>query len=321
MKIAFLCNHSGALPAIGQLVEKGRLVGLGIPDFEHDATIRVRMLAQQFNIPLTTFPATGNVTPALVSWVDELQPDAVFVLGFPHRIPEVVLSKPPRGFYNFHFGLLPEYRGPDPVFWQIRKGASYGAISVHKMDAELDTGPIVDIVKMPIEAKDNYGVHISKLISLVPQVLQSLLDSLGEDAGAQRLDTQDGSIGVYHSRPTPADVVIDWVGQSADQIDALIRACNPLYGGAVTFIRSAPIRVLQASPHTPAEITEDAPSPGTVTAVEGGLVVLCRDGRNLRLEVIHMEEGFFTGEHFAETFSITTGEAFTLPAMPPGTMG
>lgn len=68
--------------------------------------------------------------------------DVACVACFPRRIPPVLLSVPRRGFLNVHPSMLPNYRGPAPIFWQFHEGETNPGVTVHWMDAEFDTGPI-----------------------------------------------------------------------------------------------------------------------------------------------------------------------------------
>ena len=68
--------------------------------------------------------------------------DVAVVACFPWRIPPQILSLPTAGFLNLHTSLLPELRGPYPLFWTFRLGITAG-LTVHYMDHELDTGDIV----------------------------------------------------------------------------------------------------------------------------------------------------------------------------------
>lgn len=79
--------------------------------------------------------------PALLAALSALRADVACVACFTQRIPAAVLSLPRRGFLNLHPSLLPDYRGPEPLFWQLRDGAPTGA-TVHYMDEGLDTGDI-----------------------------------------------------------------------------------------------------------------------------------------------------------------------------------
>lgn len=80
--------------------------------------------------------------PVDVLRLDE-RPDLIVTACFPARLPGVVLRTPRAGCLNLHPSLLPAYRGPSPIFWQLRDGASRGGVTVHKLDDALDTGDIV----------------------------------------------------------------------------------------------------------------------------------------------------------------------------------
>lgn len=69
---------------------------------------------------------------------------------FPRRIPAQLLHVPRRGFLNVHPSLLPEYRGPAPLFWQFHEGESHTGVTVHWMDAEFDTGPLAEQRVVPL---------------------------------------------------------------------------------------------------------------------------------------------------------------------------
>lgn len=70
-------------------------------------------------------------------------PDAVVAGCFPWRVPGALLDLPRFGCFNVHPSLLPTGRGPDPVFWTLRRGEPRTGATVHRMDGGFDTGPIV----------------------------------------------------------------------------------------------------------------------------------------------------------------------------------
>ncbi len=80
-----------------------------------------------------------------------LAPSIAIVACFPRLIPPSLLNVPRHGFLNVHPSMLPEYRGPAPLFWQFRAGEPRTGITVHWMDGEFDTGAIAAqrIVPLP----------------------------------------------------------------------------------------------------------------------------------------------------------------------------
>jgi methionyl-tRNA formyltransferase len=80
-----------------------------------------------------------TIAPLLAS----VEPDLVVCMGFPWKIPPDALAVPRLGWLNGHPSLLPRHRGPLPVAWAIREGDEEVGITFHRMDADLDTGPIL----------------------------------------------------------------------------------------------------------------------------------------------------------------------------------
>ena len=77
-------------------------------------------------------------------------PDAVAVACFPWKLPEGLLALPPLGCLNVHPSLLPLGRGPEPVFWTLRRGERETGPSVIRMDAGWDTGPLLAQERLPV---------------------------------------------------------------------------------------------------------------------------------------------------------------------------
>ncbi len=100
----------------------------------------------------------GEITAALPAGVDLLLPgssdglgaslrgyglDLLVCYGFSWRLPRSVLQIPRYGVLNIHSSLLPKYRGPAPVLWAIRNGDADLGVTVHRMDGDFDTGPVL----------------------------------------------------------------------------------------------------------------------------------------------------------------------------------
>ena len=110
--------------------------------------------------------------PALLAG---LEPDLIFVAGFPWRLPPELLSLPRLGCINTHPSLLPRYRGPNPLFWQVMNGETEGGLTIHRMDADFDTGPILVQRSFPIEPDDDVDSLYPKLLTqgatMIPEAL------------------------------------------------------------------------------------------------------------------------------------------------------
>ncbi|HEV2072650.1 MAG TPA: formyltransferase family protein [Thermomicrobiales bacterium] len=81
--------------------------------------------------------------PKMRATLGLIAPDLIVVACFPWRLPEWIVSLPRLGSLNIHPSLLPDGRGPEPVFWAFRWGLSRTGVTFHFMDAGWDTGPLV----------------------------------------------------------------------------------------------------------------------------------------------------------------------------------
>jgi methionyl-tRNA formyltransferase len=316
IKIVVICNHAAALPSIDILLKRGFLVGLAVPAITSDHYLRVQFLAQEKEIPFIAIEE--NDLQNIVDWLHKCQPDVVFVISFPYKILPSILAIPQLGFLNFHLGLLPAYRSSDPIFWEIRNQEKQGGITVHLMDEKFNNGPIIHVEKVPIE-KDLYGQHIQKLAFTVEKCTQHIIEIIQQSPNQLPLQPQDSKLCQYYKSPDFSDFIVDWTTYTASEIEALVQATNPTYGGAITFFRSVSVHLLQVeylqerleSIQNIIDVTDV--TPGTIVLVNNkGIVVACKNQELLRLEVTYTEDGFFTASKLAQTFSIKPGEIFTL---------
>jgi methionyl-tRNA formyltransferase len=144
-----------------------------------------------------------------------LRPDVACVSCFPNRIPGRLLSFPRFGFLNLHPSLLPDYRGPAPLFWIFRNGdqGSMG-ITVHRMDEAFDSGDI--LLQESISLADGIsGWEADRLCGERGGLLLSrVLDSLVSGGLAPR---PQGAKGSYFNYPSTDDfeLQIDWTARRA----------------------------------------------------------------------------------------------------------
>ena len=308
VRIGLICNALGASYTIEALRTQEALAGVAVPAANDGVRGVLGPALEEAGVPLAPIKR-HNLEEELLAWVASINPDALFVLTFPHLLPGNVLDAPPLGCYNFHPGLLPGYRGPDPTFWELKNREPEGALTIHRMTEAFDDGGIIATYPAPIRPDDTWGMHMADLFDLAPDAALDLAARLTEAyepiAGAQ----QEASEAGFFKMPSVSQRTIDWDACDAAGIAALIRACNPMYDGALTIFRGAMVRILDAQvvklPHSPRL------KPGTVVMANADyLVLLCKDGRGLKLNVVATDEGFFGGSHFGERFAVKIGECF-----------
>lgn len=304
MRIVILCNSFVAFPAIDWLLEQGAVAGFVAPLALTDVTYRLSLAAERRRLPFL-MANRKHIDP----WVQEIRPDAVFVMTFPYRIPESSLRVPPRGFFNFHPGLLPQYRGADPIFWEIRNQEPQGAVTVHLMDEHFDTGPIALQQRVEIHPEDNYHRHLEKLQEPFRIAAEKVLKLLSFAPSQLNLQQQDERLAGYYPKPGSADFAIQWNNQGAAAIAALTRACYPWYGGATTRFRDMTIHFSHVTVDPAAASSEE---PGAILSVdmEEGISVACTGGQILRIRTAGPAGNFLPGGQFAQVFRMTPGEKF-----------
>lgn len=294
MRVAVIISSLLGWPLLQDLLSQGVVAGVAVPATGREESGQVgEQLALAGLAP--HWLARAGLAEALAAWVAATQPTAVLVLTFPWRVPAAVLGLPPQGFLNFHFAALPGYRGPEPTFWQLRNGELAGAVSVHRMAEDFDTGPVLVTLPVPIGPHDTHGLHRGQLALAGVAAGRQLLAGLrGEVPLAEQ--PQNEAAARYWPRPTLPDLCLDWQAP-AESLARLVRAANPWNRGALALLRGQPLRVLSA---TPRPETVAAP-PGTVVlAAPGqGLLVACGAGQVLQLDMVVLEEGYFTGGQLA----------------------
>jgi methionyl-tRNA formyltransferase len=150
------------------------------------------------------------------------EPDLMLCWGFPWKIPAAALAVPRLGSINLHPAELPRYRGPVPFAWALRSGDSRIGVTWHRMDAELDTGPILGQATVPIEDTDQTILDIgprttAAALGLLPAVLEK---AIAGDPGEPQDDSQATWAGHFEDDEYAR---VDWL-HSARKIHVQVRA-------------------------------------------------------------------------------------------------
>lgn len=303
MRIVVLCNDRLAVPALQVLIQNRLLLAVGIPEQLSEPTQFIQQLCTQSGVPVQLFPRK-NFEGTLSAWLQQNQPDVVLVKTFPWKIPAALLQVVKHGFINFHYAPLPEFRGPSPLFWMIRNRVPEIGVSVHKMDATLDTGDVLLQKRVPLSPEMTMGMCTAQLAFMGAELTGPLLQGLVQNllpAVPQQTDKA-----AWYKRPAASDLQISWNEMTAAEVKALVKACNPWAKGAVTSWNGWKFGITDVT--LSAQSAGDHPAPGTVAAIdeEKGLLIACKDGLLVRADVIYTEEGYFPG-HRLSTFGLSSG--------------
>lgn len=136
----------------------------------------------------------------------DFAPDVICVACFPWRFPRALLALPRLGCLNVHPSLLPDNRGPDPLFWTFRRGDEETGVTIHRMDERLDAGPILAQRAIPVPE----GIAEAALERACAAAGGELLARavLGLAAGATRPAPQDETRATSYPLPGPDDYSI-----------------------------------------------------------------------------------------------------------------
>ena len=114
---------------------------------------------------------------AFVEELRSLQADLQIVVAF-RMLPEVVWNMPPMGTFNLHASLLPQYRGAAPINWAVMNGDTETGITTFFLKHEIDTGEVIQQVKVPIADTDNVEVVYDKLMMLGGDLVLETVDAI-----------------------------------------------------------------------------------------------------------------------------------------------
>lgn len=106
-----------------------------------------------------------------------LRADLQIVVAF-RMLPEAVWQMPRLGTFNLHASLLPQYRGAAPINWAVINGDTETGITTFFLKHEIDTGEIIDQVRVPIADTDNVGVVYDRLMMLGGDLVLKTVDSI-----------------------------------------------------------------------------------------------------------------------------------------------
>ncbi len=213
--------------------------------------------------------------------VERLQPDAVVIVGYGQLIPADLLTIPRHGWINLHASLLPKYRGAAPVQWALINGETTTGVTTMRIDAGLDTGPILLQRETPITDGDNAVTLAARLAELGAALIVETLRGL--EAGTIQPKKQDNARASKAPLLKREHGLLDW-SLPARALFNLVRGLVP-WPGAFTGFRGQLLhiwRVTEAAPDGAAQ----APAPGTLLAEKHALYVACRENTWLRLEEV-----------------------------------
>ncbi|WP_199481032.1 methionyl-tRNA formyltransferase [Vibrio owensii] len=233
----------------------------------------VKTIALEHNIPVYQ-PENFKSDEAKQELAD-LNADIMVVVAYGLLLPQVVLDTPKLGCINVHGSILPRWRGAAPIQRSIWAGDAETGVTIMQMDIGLDTGDMLKIATLPIEASDTSASMYEKLAGLGPDALIDCLADIATDKAEPV--KQDDELANYAKKLSKEEARINW-NDDAAHIERCVRAFNPWpmshFEAAENSIKVWQSRVAEQTSDKPAGTIVQADKTGIYVATGNGTLVL-----------------------------------------------
>jgi methionyl-tRNA formyltransferase len=274
MKTIFFGSSTFSLPFLQHLAQSSTL--LRVVSSEDKPKNRGKKMVSNYVKAYAMDMGLEVDAPAIIkdkSWIESIRslaPDLIVTASYGKMLPDELLGVPRFGCINIHPSLLPEYRGADPIFWQLFHGCRNSGVSIFKMTSNLDQGEILLSAEMEILDQDNYESLENKAIKTGLELQKQLLTMLEKGHDIKGSAQPSGNY-FYARKINERDEKINWK-RSRKEIQNLIRALNPRVG-AYTLFKGKRIKIFDAKPMP----CQDKVSPGTILIQNKKILVRAND--------------------------------------------
>jgi methionyl-tRNA formyltransferase len=287
LKLGFAGTPDFAVPALDLLAAKHRICAVftqpdrpaGRGRLLHMSPVKRRAL----DLGLTVHqPATFKSQQA-IEMLRAAGVDALVVVAYGLILPVAVLSVPTWGCINIHASLLPRWRGAAPIQRALLAGDATTGVTIMRMEAGLDTGPMLNSRSTDIGPADTAKTLHDRLANMGAQLIDESLHAMS--SGLVREVAQPAEGVTYAAKIDKSEALIQWQ-QSAEHIHRQVRAFNP-WPVAQTQLKEQQLRVWDAEAIAAPRLDRES-IPGTVlSATHEGIDVVCGTGilRILRLQL------------------------------------
>lgn len=273
MKIVFMGTPEFACPSLEELHNSNHEICAVVTGADKPAgrgkkilPTPVAKIAERFGLNILK-PASLKAE-SFFKQIKELSPDLIVVIAF-RILPKKLFSLPKSGSINIHGSLLPKYRGAAPINWAIINGEKETGLSAFFLKQKVDTGDIINQVKIPIEDNDNFDSQYLKMADKSAAFLLETIKMI--ESGNISPIKQDDTTASQAPKLSPFDAMIDF-GFPSEKVHNFIRGMSSK-PGAFTFIRGKKLKITASQI---ADINSDEQTrPGTVLLNKKRLIVQC----------------------------------------------
>ena len=293
MRVVFMGTPEFAVTILDRIIQEGHEV-VGVvttPDKpagrgQHIHFSDVKRYALEHNLFLMQPEKMKD--EAFVAQLQSLNADVFVVVAF-RMLPKVVYAMPPKGTFNVHASLLPQYRGAAPIQWAVINGETETGVTTFLLDEHTDTGAIIRQSAVEITREDTAGTLHDKLMFAGADIAVETLRDLESGDFTPMPQTGEAEL-----KPAPKifkeDMLIHW-DDTAERIYNKIRGLSP-YPAAFSRIqfngntpRTLSLKILGC------EITDikSAEKPGNITIVNDKQLLISTKTRDISVKILQLE--------------------------------
>jgi len=307
MKLVFCGTPQFAVPTLEAVIAAGHQVALVLTQPDRPVGRKqelhappVKLAALTHRIPVLQ-PEKIKNNADLRAELESIAPDAILVVAYGRIIPQWMLDLPRFGNINLHGSLLPKYRGAAPIQWAVASGETVTGVTTMKLDAGLDTGPMLLAQAVPVGDEETAVDVYEDLAEVGAPLMVETLRRL--EAGEIFPEPQDHAMATHAPILTREDGRIDF-NRTAHEIYNRWRGFQP-WPGAYTALEGKKLivhRLHVVAHHVGLE-------PAVVHLHEGRLLVGCGQGTVLELGEVQLEgKKRMTTAELLRGVSVNSGE-------------
>jgi methionyl-tRNA formyltransferase len=245
--------------------------------------------------------------PEVTSRVLEHDPDLVLSVYYTQLFRRELLTAIAGRALNFHPSLLPRHRGNAPLIWAIVEGDHVTGLSVHHIDAGVDTGNVIVRRPLPIHENDTGHLLHAKMAYLVRATAAEIIRDFKAGKPIPEGQQQSG-LATTHSSRDPRVNHIAW-SDPRERIRNVVRALAPPLPAAFALVAGTPLYIARVDP-VGAVTASGEKAPGMVEIGPGGTPIVWAGDGALRLTSVLADGRSVSAETLVESGHIAEGQVF-----------
>jgi methionyl-tRNA formyltransferase len=309
MRLVFCGTPQFAVPTLEAVIAAGHQVSLVLtqPDrpVGRDQQLQappVKQTALAHRIPVLQ-PEKIKSNAELRAELEAIAPDAILVVAYGRIIPQWMLDLPRHGNINLHGSLLPKYRGAAPIQWAVANGETVTGVTTMRLDAGLDTGPMLLAQAVPIGEEETAVDVYENLAEVGAPLMVETLRRL--ECGDIFPEPQNHSLATHAPILTRDDGRIDFT-RTAREICNRWRGFQP-WPGAFTTLRGKKLIIHRMHPVEEHSLADC----GAIRVEADALCASCGSFTTLAIDEVQPEgKRRMSAADFLRGYQLNSGERF-----------